>query len=67
MKKSFLKSKLFWIGVVLFIGNGLNALTTIVSPEVAGYISSALGILVIAFRAVTGEAINFGGKVFGKK
>jgi len=66
-EKKWYQSKIFWTGVVLFIGNGLNALSKTVSPEVAGYISSALGVIVIMFRAFTGEAIAFGKKVFGKK
>ncbi len=65
--KSFLKSKLFWTGVVLFIGAGLQAIKPLVTPEVANIIVAILGILVICFRAVTGETISFGSKVFGKK
>ena len=60
--KQWYMSKGFWLGVVIFVGNGLFALKGNVSPETFGLINSGLGVLVIIVRSVTGKSISFGKK-----
>ena len=66
VNKQWYSSKLFWSGAILFVGNGLAALSQTVSAEALGVINTILGFLVVVFRALTGKSISFGSKNFYK-
>lgn len=64
MAKDFWKSKTFWVNII--------ALAVIIIQNFTGFVIDAsqqaaiLVVINLILRAVTGQAISFGGKSFGK-
>lgn len=63
--KAFYKSKSFWLNTIALGALVIQSYTAFVIDPKAQ--ASILIIVNLILRAITGEAINFGGKVFIKK
>lgn len=59
-----LTSKITWINIIGLVVTLLSAVASMVTPEQAVYLATAIQILTVILRQLQGKEINLGGKTF---